>query len=54
MDNLRKIIEKSPIMLGEKLLNKIASLQGVFNHFYSLWESKGYKIEGQNDQLHLT
>jgi len=24
------------------------------NHFYSPWESKGYKLENQNDQLHLT
>jgi len=24
------------------------------NHFYRPWESKGFKKESQNDQLHLT
>jgi len=24
------------------------------NHFHSPWESKGYKVESQNDQLRLT
>ena len=24
------------------------------NQFYSLWESEGYKLESQNDQLRLT
>ena len=25
-----------------------------WNHFHSLWESKGYKVESQNGQLRLT
>ena len=47
--------ENSSFNMLDKIINRPHRARADWlNHFHSPWESKGYKVESQNDQLRLT